>query len=96
MNKARDTLANTVANRRAQRTTPAWQDSTQFQDSFFAPDSRLDAFMGSDFATLTERASPFIGDALDRDSVMPPNTGAANDIAGVVVDTPEPGTATRR
>ena len=37
--------------RRAQRTA-LWQDSSLFQDSFFAPDSRLDSFGSSEFAGL--------------------------------------------
>src|SRR5450755_2119976 len=37
IDEARDNLASTVANRRAQRTA-LWQDSSLFQDSFFAPD----------------------------------------------------------
>jgi hypothetical protein len=41
LDQARDSLASTVATRRAERNT-MWQDSTLFQDSFFAPDSRLD------------------------------------------------------
>lgn len=67
---ARDTLANTVAHRRAERTA-LWQDSTLFQDSFFAPDSRLDAFTASEFAPLSDRPSSLIG---------------GDDIGGVVVD----------
>jgi len=78
LHQARDTLASTVANRRAERTA-LWQDSTLFQDSFFAPDSRLDAFASSEFATsLSERPSSLIGGhADDRD-----------DVGGVVVDNP--------
>jgi len=41
-----------VATRRAERTA-LWQDSTVFQDSFFAPDNRLDGFSSSEFASLT-------------------------------------------
>ena len=37
LHEARDTLASTVATRRAQRSA-LWQDSSLFQDSFFAPD----------------------------------------------------------
>jgi hypothetical protein len=51
LNRARDTLASTVANRRAQRAAPAWEDSSFAQDSFFAPDSRLD---GTDFGPLSQ------------------------------------------
>lgn len=54
LDEARDNLASTVANRRAQRTA-LWQDSTLFQDSFFAMDSRLDAYNNSDFTTLSDR-----------------------------------------
>src|SRR5450755_3381559 len=40
LDEARDSLASTVASRRAQRSA-LWQDSSLFQDSFFAPDSRV-------------------------------------------------------
>ena len=42
LSEARDSLASTVASRRAQRSA-LWQDSSVFQDSFFAPDSRGDS-----------------------------------------------------
>ncbi|HEY5323797.1 MAG TPA: DUF2726 domain-containing protein [Caldimonas sp.] len=48
LNEARDSLASTVASRRAQRTA-LWQDSSRFQDSFFAPDSRQDGFSSSEY-----------------------------------------------
>ena len=51
LHQARDSLANAVASRRAERTA-LWQDSTVFQDSFFAPDTRMDGFGSSEFATL--------------------------------------------
>src|SRR5580765_6425072 len=51
LHQARDSLSNAVASRRAERTA-LWQDSTVFQDSFFAPDSR-DGFSASEFAPLT-------------------------------------------
>ena len=51
LDEARDSLASTVASRRAQRTA-LWQDSSLFQDSFFAPDSRLDGFGNSEFSGL--------------------------------------------
>jgi hypothetical protein len=51
LHQARDSLSNTVASRRAERTA-LWQDSTVFQDSFFAPDSR-DGFSTSEFAPMT-------------------------------------------
>jgi hypothetical protein len=48
----RDTLAATAARRRSQRNA-LWQDSSFFQDSFFAPDSRDDPFPTSGFSALT-------------------------------------------
>ncbi|HEY8707995.1 MAG TPA: DUF2726 domain-containing protein, partial [Burkholderiaceae bacterium] len=51
LHQARDALSHTVASRRAARTA-LWQDSTVFQDSFFAPDSR-DGFGASEFAPLS-------------------------------------------
>ena len=55
LNEARDSLASTVASRRAQRTA-LWQDSSRFQDSFFAPDSRQDGFGASEFPYLPPAA----------------------------------------
>jgi hypothetical protein len=52
LSKARDNLSSAVASRRAERTA-LWQDSAFFQDSFFAPDSRLDAFGSTEFGSLT-------------------------------------------
>ena len=52
LDEARDSLASTVASRRAQRTA-LWQDSSVFQDSFFAPDSRQDSLGNSEFASLS-------------------------------------------
>ena len=80
--KARDTLANTVASRRKERTA-LWQDSSFFQDSFFAPDNRVDASM--------------IGEPPAQSGAPPERPPAAHesgfgeapdDLAGVVVDTP--------
>lgn len=56
LHQARDSLASTVASRRAERTA-LWQDSTVFQDSFFAPDSR-DAFGSSEFASVPGALGP--------------------------------------
>ena len=91
LHQARSTLANTVAHRRAERTA-LWQDSTLFQDSFFAPDSRLDAFT-SDFAGLSDRPSSLIGpDSVGRSSVLPDER---DDVGGVVVDNPPPSSNAR-
>ena len=51
LHQARDSLSHTVASRRAERTA-LWQDSSVFQDSFFAPDSRMDSAGNSEFAAL--------------------------------------------
>ncbi|WP_127996766.1 DUF2726 domain-containing protein [Piscinibacter defluvii] len=86
LDQARDSLASTVATRRAARTA-LWQDSTLFQDSFFAPDTRVDGFSGSEFGSLAgPRTVP--GPARGSDD-------AGDDIAGVVVDNPQPSTPTR-
>jgi hypothetical protein len=77
LHQARDTLASTVATRRAERTA-LWQDSSLFQDSFFAPDTRSDGSGQSEFGSLgpasgsRSRPSPLDGD----------------DVGGVVVDSP--------
>ena len=70
LDEARDSLATTVATRRAQRSA-LWQDSSLFQDSFFAPDSRQDSLGNSDYAGLA--------------SVPPlPRTAASGNGAGAV------------
>ena len=59
LHQARDSLANTVATRRAERSS-LWHDSTLFQDSFFAPDSQRDSMGSSEFSPLSgpELSSP--------------------------------------
>jgi hypothetical protein len=83
LDQARDTLASTVATRRAERTA-LWQDSTLFQDSFFAPDTRIDGFAGSEFGSLGGGARPAPGPS---DSSRNAD-GSGDDIGGVVVDNP--------
>ncbi len=80
--EARDSLASTVAHRRAQRTA-LWQDSSVFQDSFFAPDSRQDSFGNSEFAGLggAARITPVNGSVASRWDG--PGEG---DVGAVVVD----------
>ena len=95
LHQARDTLASTVATRRAERTA-LWQDSTVFQDSFFAPDARMDSFGSSEFSTLGHAAPASRGPARAPDGLgphrdkhdAPPITeeGAAG--GGIVVDAP--------
>ncbi|KQV99901.1 hypothetical protein ASC87_19530 [Rhizobacter sp. Root1221] len=89
LNQARDSLASTVANRRAERTA-LWQDSTLFQDSFFAMDSRFDsAFAGSDFSVLSDRP--------EGQSAGARSSGFGQDIGGIVDDEdPRIGSGSRR
>ena len=56
LTQARDSLSNTVASRRAERTA-LWQDSSVFQDSFFAPDSRNDGTGHSEFPGMRPPAT---------------------------------------
>ena len=78
LNNARDTLSSTVANRRAERTA-LWQDSSLFQDSFFAPDTRSEGSGQSEFGSL----GPALG---SRSRPAPLDEG--DDLGGVVVDGP--------
>lgn len=86
--QARDTLASTVATRRAARTA-LWQDSSFFQDSFFAPDARDEAT--SEFAPLSggsaSNSSRYANSASSDDRSRSSLPGG-DEIAGVVVDTP--------
>ncbi len=77
-------LTSAVANRRAERTA-LWQDSSLFQDSFFAPDSRVEGFGQSEFGGLAPDAPV----ALAQSSASTHASGDSDDeIAGVVIDTP--------
>jgi hypothetical protein len=86
LTQARDTLANTVAHRRAERTA-LWQDSSLFQDSFFAPDTRQDGYGGSEFGALSPGGSTSRGRGGAQDS-GPGSLGSDDDIGGVVVEGP--------
>jgi len=91
LHQARDTLSNTVAHRRAERTA-LWQDSSLFQDSFFAPESRRDSLGNSVFASLARPGRGYISAAERRRGEGP----AREEIAGVVVEDPaEAATITR-
>ena len=79
LDEARDSLASTVASRRAQRSA-LWQDSSLFQDSFFAPDSRTDGFGNSEYSPSTLSSVASLRQA--------PRTIASDDVAGIVVDGP--------
>ena len=102
LHQARDSLSNTVASRRAERTA-LWQDSTVFQDSFFAPDSR-DGFSSSEFAPLpgarplrtAQRRTD--GSSYDGgDTLSDPMAGVdSEEGGGVVVDAPRFSSGSRR
>ena len=103
LDDARDSLASTVATRRAQRSA-LWQDSTAFQDSFFAPDSRSDTLGNSEFASLSfaNPRMPLARNANGHDAALAvasrgeaarsrtPGVDDGDEPAGVVVDTPAP------
>jgi hypothetical protein len=90
LDEARDSLASTVASRRAQRSALS-QDSSLFQDSFFASDNRLDGFGNSEFSGLSSSALDAVtaerrngyGDA---GASTPPSDRTSEDVAGVVVE----------
>ena len=93
LHEARDSLSSTVASRRAQRTA-LWQDSSLFQDSFFAPDSRQDGFGNSEFSGLSpaalaaavSRSGPRSGHG-GLNGGQPASRGPSDsDVGGVVVD----------
>ncbi|WP_280154248.1 DUF2726 domain-containing protein [Piscinibacter sp. XHJ-5] len=84
LHEARDSLASTVATRRAERTA-LWQDSTFFQDSFFAPDNRLEG-LSSEFGPLA--ANGRTGPERSGDQ-------SGDDVGGVVVDAPQRSSQTR-
>ncbi len=82
LSEARDTLTHTVASRRAERSA-LWQDSSNFHDSFFAPDNRLDGFSNSEFAAFRRSSGRRTGDAdKPRAAGFMPN----DDVAGVVIE----------
>ncbi len=64
-----------------------WQDSSVFQDSFFAPDPRFDSATGErpSLAGAEETDSGGLDISLDQ---TPQGPDAARDIVGVVVDSP--------
>jgi len=82
---ARDNAAHATPRRKERK--PLWQDSSFFQDSFFAPDSRFDG--GSDFAASSSHSR-------GAGTSDPLASGANEDIAGVVVDTPRYGSPRTR
>jgi hypothetical protein len=96
LHEARDTLAHTVAARRAERTA-LWQDSTFFQDSFFAPDNRMDGLVGSEFGALGGQGAPNGRGAGHDDNAAERSSAerSGDDVGGVVVDAPRRAPPTR-
>ena len=101
LHQARDSLANAVASRRAERTA-LWQDSTVFQDSFFAPDTRMDGFGSSEFATLggakamPRTGHPSLAEPAANARRDPLIDVAVEDGGGAVVDSPRLSGGARR
>ena len=93
LHEARDTLSHTVAARRAERTA-LWQDSTFFQDSFFAPDNRMDVGAPSEFGALGGSAPNGRGTGHE-DSGGERPASERDDVGGVVVEAPRRGPPTR-
>jgi hypothetical protein len=84
LHDVRHALANTVATRRAERTA-LWQDSTFFQDSFFAPDNRMDG--SSEFGALGGPTMPAARNP--HDTGYPPSDRLPDDeTGGMVVEAP--------
>jgi hypothetical protein len=84
----RDSLTSVAASRRAERTA-LWQDSSFFQDSFFAPDARDDPFAASEFQSLPG-GSFGAGAPEGRDPARDRSAGD-DDPAGAGADTPRSG-----
>ena len=104
LHQARDSLVSAVASRRAARTA-LWQDSTAFQDSFFAPDTRADGFGNSEFGSLGVARSTSRSSRLRADAKMHtvddtrPDTMAGlqvEEFGGMVEDAPRVSSAGRR
>jgi hypothetical protein len=87
LSQARDSLSSAVASRRAERTA-LWQDSSVFQDSFFAPDSRLDTAGNSGFAALQLHQGGALHGRLSRGQPQDDDDDDDDGIGGVVTDEP--------
>jgi hypothetical protein len=98
LHEARDSLTNAVAHRRAERTA-LWQDSTFFQDSFFALDSRLDNVGASEFGPATDPGDigghAGAGPDSEQRAEGPGRTGLDEGLGGRVVESPRPSSPTR-
>ena len=83
LRQARDSLSNTVAHRRAERTA-LWQDSGMLHDSFFGPDTRTASLGNSEFASLAQVDRSYSSHLDPRR----PRGATRDDAAGVVDDEP--------
>jgi Protein of unknown function (DUF2726) len=70
--------------RRPKRTS-LWQDSSQFQDSFFAPDNRTDSLGSAEFVALTQQQGNRSRQIDREDDLDTRRTGSTSDDGGVVV-----------
>lgn len=97
LHTARDTLATTVASRRAERSA-LWQDSTLFQDSFFAPDNRGDVGGTSEYSSISVTPSSRLGPSRNGGpaSAYRPPADAGDDLGGIVADAPKFSSRLRR
>ncbi len=82
----RTAQAHSGASRRAPRTA-LWQDSSQFHDSFFAPDNRTDSLGNSDFAALSPQPRTSLRFAPEANGAPLRDSGFGRDeLGGVVVE----------
>ncbi|MBT9503635.1 MAG: DUF2726 domain-containing protein [Burkholderiaceae bacterium] len=96
-------MAKPAAAKRGERNA-LWQDSTVFQDSFFAPDNRFDSLSGSDFpqpgAIAAAKVAPSrlsaVGNERQRPEPDYAHEDAPDDIVGIVVDGDSPRVAVNR
>lgn len=98
LHAASDSLTTTVATKRAERSA-LWHDSTLFQDSFFAPDNRLEGFGNSEQSgssgsgsSSSRSGTPSLSDMIEEASsraTEPDVDIDVDDVGGVVVDDPD-------
>ena len=101
LSEASESLSSTVATRRAERGA-RWHDPSRFQDSFFAPDNRLDTFGSGDSefspspTVLRAATQAHRFERADGEAAPPQRPDADEDsLGGVVVETLEPAVLTR-
>lgn len=86
--KARSSPSSSMPRRGARAVL--WQDANAFQDSFFAPDNRTEGFANSEFESASGESGARARTELapNRNHSDRPVDSDADDIGGVVVDTP--------